>query len=119
MSKLGFIGLGIMGEPMAAHLIKAGHEVFLSTRSQIPADLLTGKAVACASAQEVAEKADIIFMMLPDTPDVAKVLFGEKGVSAGLKSKGKGKPSLRICAGLALYSYTSNTADKKPSKLWS
>ena len=89
MSKLGFIGLGIMGAPMAAHLIKAGHEVFLSTRSQIPADLLTGKAKACASAQEVAEKADIIFMMLPDTPDVAKVLFGEKGVSAGLTSKGK------------------------------
>ena len=91
MSKLGFIGLGIMGAPMAAHLVKAGHEVFLSTRSQVPADLLTGKAQACASAQEVAEKADIIFMMLPDTPDVAKVLFGEKGVSAGLKSKGKGK----------------------------
>ena len=88
MSKLGFIGLGIMGAPMAAHLIKAGHEVFLSTRSKVPADLLTGKAVACSSSQEVAEKADIIFMMLPDTPDVAKVLFGEKGVSAGL-SKGK------------------------------
>ncbi len=91
MSKLGFIGLGIMGAPMAGHLIKAGHEVFLSTRSKVPADLLTGQAVACASAQEVAEKADIIFMMLPDTPDVQKVLFGDKGVAAGLKDKGKGK----------------------------
>ncbi|MDI1275445.1 2-hydroxy-3-oxopropionate reductase [Polaromonas sp.] len=91
MSKLGFIGLGIMGAPMAAHLIKAGHEVFLTTRSKVPADLLTGQAVACASAQEVAEKADIIFMMLPDTPDVQKVLFGDKGVAAGLKGKGKGK----------------------------
>ncbi|MDP2035329.1 MAG: 2-hydroxy-3-oxopropionate reductase [Polaromonas sp.] len=91
MSKLGFIGLGIMGAPMAAHLVKAGHEVFLSTRSKVPADLLTGKAVACASAQEVAEKADIIFMMLPDTPDVAKVLFGDQGVAAGLKSNAKGK----------------------------
>jgi len=91
MSKLGFIGLGIMGAPMAAHLIKAGHEVFLATRSKVPADLLTGQAVACASAQEVAEKADIIFMMLPDTPDVQKVLFGDKGVAAGLKYKGKGK----------------------------
>ncbi|WP_431097003.1 2-hydroxy-3-oxopropionate reductase [Polaromonas aquatica] len=91
MSKLGFIGLGIMGAPMAGHLIKAGHEVFLATRSKVPADLLTGKAVACASAQEVAEKADIIFMMLPDTPDVQKVLFGDKGVAAGLKSSGKGK----------------------------
>ncbi len=91
MSKLGFIGLGIMGAPMAAHLIKAGHEVFLATRSKVPAELLTGQAVACASAQEVAEKADIIFMMLPDTPDVAKVLFGDQGVAAGLKNKGKGK----------------------------
>jgi len=91
MSKLGFIGLGIMGVPMAAHLVKAGHEVFLATRSKVPADLLTGQAVACASAQEVAENADIIFMMLPDTPDVQKVLFGDKGVAAGLKGRGKGK----------------------------
>jgi 2-hydroxy-3-oxopropionate reductase len=92
MSKLGFIGLGIMGAPMAAHLIKAGHDVFLNTRSKVPADLLTGKGVACASAKEVAEKADIIFLMLPDTPDVAAVLFGDNGVAAGLlDAKGKGK----------------------------
>ena len=84
MSKLGFIGLGIMGAPMAAHLIKAGHEVFLSTRSKVPAELLVEKAQACTSAQDVAQKADIIFMMLPDTPDVAKVLFGENGVAQGL-----------------------------------
>jgi 2-hydroxy-3-oxopropionate reductase len=84
MSKLGFIGLGIMGAPMAAHLVQAGHEVFLTSRSRVPAELLTGHAVACASAQEVAEKADIIFMMLPDTPDVEKVLFGDKGVACGL-----------------------------------
>ena len=88
MSKLGFIGLGIMGAPMAAHLVNAGHEVFLNTRSQVPASLLVGKAVACATAEEVAQKADIIFMMLPDTPDVAQVLFGVGGVAAGL---GKGK----------------------------
>jgi 2-hydroxy-3-oxopropionate reductase len=92
MSKLGFIGLGIMGAPMAAHLIKAGHDVFLNTRSQVPTDLLTGKGVACVSAKEVAEKADIIFLMLPDTPDVATVLFGDNGVAAGLAdAKGKGK----------------------------
>jgi len=88
MSKLGFIGLGIMGAPMAAHLIATGHEVFLNTRSQVPADLLTGQATACNSAREVAEKADIIFLMLPDTPDVAKVLFGDEGVASGL-SQGK------------------------------
>jgi 2-hydroxy-3-oxopropionate reductase len=84
MSKLGFIGLGIMGAPMAAHLIKAGHEVFLSTRSKVPAQLLVDKAQACTSAKEVAQKADIIFMMLPDTPDVASVLFGDNGVASGL-----------------------------------
>ncbi len=89
MSKLGFIGLGIMGAPMAGHLIKAGHEVFLQTRSTVPAELLSlGKAQACATAAEVASKADIVFLMLPDTPDVAKVLFGENGVAEGL-SKGK------------------------------
>ena len=86
--KLGFVGLGIMGAPMAAHLIKAGHDVFLNTRSKIPADLLGDKAHACKSAKEVAQKADIIFMMLPDTPDVAKVLFGDAGVAQGL-SQGK------------------------------
>ena len=84
MHKLGFIGLGIMGKPMAAHLIKAGHEVFLTTLSQVPAELTAAGGVACASAQEVTQRADIIFLMLPDTPDVAKVLFGDNGVAAGL-----------------------------------
>jgi 2-hydroxy-3-oxopropionate reductase len=88
MSKLGFIGLGIMGAPMAAHLIKAGHEVFLNTRSKVPTELLTDKAKACGTIREVVEQADIIFMMLPDTPDVAKVLFGENGVASAL-TKGK------------------------------
>lgn len=88
MSQLGFIGLGIMGTPMAAHLIKAGHTLFVHTRSKVPADLLSAGATACASATEVAQHADIIFMMLPDTPDVEKVLFGDKGVCAVL-SKGK------------------------------
>jgi 2-hydroxy-3-oxopropionate reductase len=86
--KIGFIGLGIMGAPMAAHLIAAGHEVFLTSRSHVPAALLIGKAVACQTIQDVASKADIIFMMLPDTPDVAKVLFGEGGL-ASAKLEGK------------------------------
>ena len=84
MSKLGFIGLGIMGKPMAAHLIKAGHEVFLTTLSQVPAELTAAGGVACASAQEVTQRANIIFLMLPDTPDVANVLFGDQGVASGL-----------------------------------
>ena len=84
-----FVGIGIgIGIGRAAHLIAAGHEVFLHTRSEVPAELLTGQASACASSQEVAQKADIIFLMLPDTPDVAKVLFGDEGVASGL-SQGK------------------------------
>jgi 2-hydroxy-3-oxopropionate reductase len=86
MSKLGFIGLGIMGTPMAAHLIKAGHELFLTTLGPVPAGLTAAGGVACASAQEVAQRADIVFLMLPDTPDVAKVLFGDNGVASGLST---------------------------------
>jgi len=85
MSKLGFIGLGIMGTPMAAHLIKAGHKVFATTLGPVPAELTAAGANACSSAQEVTQNADIIFLMLPDTPDVNKVLFGENGVASGLK----------------------------------
>jgi 2-hydroxy-3-oxopropionate reductase len=86
--KLGFIGLGIMGGPMAGHLLAAGNEVFINTRSKVPDYLASTKAIQCGSPQEVAEKADIIFAMLPDTPDVEKVLFGDKGIALGL-SKGK------------------------------
>jgi 2-hydroxy-3-oxopropionate reductase len=86
--KLGFIGLGIMGGPMAGHLVNAGHQVFINTRSKLPEALAASSAVQCTSPQEVASKADIIFTMVPDTPDVEKVLFGEQGVASGL-SKGK------------------------------
>lgn len=86
--KIGFIGLGIMGAPMAGHLVAAGHEVFINTRSKIPEELANSAAIACSSPAEVASKADIIITMVPDTPDVDKVLFGENGVASGL-SKGK------------------------------
>jgi 2-hydroxy-3-oxopropionate reductase len=85
-SKLGFIGLGIMGAPMAGHLAKAGHQLFVHTRSKARSEV--EGATACKSGKEVAEKADVIFVMVPDTPDVETVLFGENGVAAGL-SKGK------------------------------
>ena len=86
--KLGFVGLGIMGTPMAGHLIDAGHEVFINTRSKVPEGLASSSAVQCSSPQEVASKADIIFTMVPDTPDVEKVLFGDNGIASGL-TKGK------------------------------
>jgi 2-hydroxy-3-oxopropionate reductase len=85
---LGFIGLGIMGAPMCGHLINAGHQLFVTTRSKVPEAIASTNAVVCKSAKEVAEKADIIFTMVPDTPDVEKVLFGENGIASGL-SKGK------------------------------
>jgi len=86
--KLGFVGLGIMGAPMAGQLVKAGHEVFVYTRSKVAPEIAQSSAIQCTSAAEVAQKADIIFTMVPDTPDVEKVLFGENGVASGL-SKGK------------------------------
>jgi len=82
--KIGFIGLGIMGRPMAGHLIDGGHEVHLFTRSGVPGELTGKGGRACTTATEVARAADIVITMVPDTPDVAKVLFGEDGVAAGL-----------------------------------
>ncbi len=82
--KLGFIGLGIMGAPMAGQLRAAGHDLFVNTRSKVPAALTDAGAVACKTPAEVARQADVVFTMLPDTPDVELVLFGTGGVAAGL-----------------------------------
>ncbi|HMN75590.1 MAG TPA: 2-hydroxy-3-oxopropionate reductase [Burkholderiaceae bacterium] len=86
--RLGFIGLGIMGAPMAGHLAKAGHRLFVATRSKVPAEIAASGATVCKNAKAVAEQADIVFTMVPDTPDVQAVLFGAAGVAAGL-TKGK------------------------------
>jgi 2-hydroxy-3-oxopropionate reductase len=86
--KLGFIGLGIMGTPMAGHLIKAGHQLFVYTVGKIAPEIAESGATICTNAKGVAERADIVFIMVPDTPDVAAVLFDAEGVAAGL-SKGK------------------------------
>jgi 2-hydroxy-3-oxopropionate reductase len=88
MANLGFIGLGIMGRPMAGHLQAAGNQMFLYTRSKIPQELLDKGGVACRSSREVAEKSEIIFLMVSDTPDVEQVLFGKNCVAEGL-SPGK------------------------------
>src|ERR1700751_528400 len=101
MANVGFIGLGIMGVPMALNLQKGGHQLFLHSRSGVKEKaLLDGGGTECASPAEVARKAEFIITMLPNTPDVEMVLFGEKGVAAGLTtatdasegaSGGKGK----------------------------
>jgi len=88
MSKVGFIGLGIMGRPMAGHLQKGGHELFVYARRKPPRELLDGGATACDSGKEVAEKSEIVITMVPDTPDVEQVLFGANGVAQGLTAGG-------------------------------
>lgn len=84
MSKIGFVGLGIMGAPMAGHLIKAGHEVFLYSRTSVPAVLRDAGGKACANGAEVARNADIIITMVPDTPHVRAALFDADGIAQGL-----------------------------------
>jgi 2-hydroxy-3-oxopropionate reductase len=89
MTHIGFIGTGIMGRHMAAHLQAGGHQLSLYRhRSEPPAELLAGGAIVCASRRELAQQSEVIITMVPDTPDVAEVLFGEQGVVEGL-SPGK------------------------------
>ncbi|WP_281718927.1 2-hydroxy-3-oxopropionate reductase [Pandoraea apista] len=87
MSKIGFIGVGIMGAPMAAHLLAQGHSLFVYKRNgRLPAALEGGNVELCASPCEVAIRSDVIITMLPDTPDVEAVLFGKDGVQYGLSA---------------------------------
>ena len=86
MANIGFIGLGIMGTPMAGHLLAAGHALFVFTRSKAPATLIGAGATLCADGAEVARRADIIFLMVPDTPHVEDALFKSNGVAAGLSA---------------------------------
>jgi 2-hydroxy-3-oxopropionate reductase len=88
--KIGFIGLGIMGTPMALHLVDAGHQLYVHTHGKLPEAITASTAQACAHAAEVTGHADVIFTMVPDTPDVEAVLFGENGVAAGLKASASG-----------------------------
>jgi 2-hydroxy-3-oxopropionate reductase len=84
MADIGFIGLGIMGSPMAGQLIKGGHRVHLCSRRGAPQGLVDAGGIPCASPKEVAQKSEVVITMLPDTPDVEAVLFGENGVARGL-----------------------------------
>ena len=84
--KIGFIGLGIMGAPMAGHLVKAGHDVFVFTRGKMPESIAESRATKCLNARGVAERADIIILMVPDTPNVAEALFGADGIASGLSA---------------------------------
>src|SRR3954465_9565475 len=88
MIDIGFIGLGTMGRPMAGHLLAAGHRVLLHDVGPVAPELIAGGGVVCNSSKEVAEEADAVIIMVPDTPHVEAVLFGKDGVAGGI-SKGK------------------------------
>jgi 2-hydroxy-3-oxopropionate reductase len=81
---IGFIGIGIMGRPMALNLLRGGHALHLHSRSGVPPDLVAAGGKACAGAREVAARSEVVVTMLPDTSDVEQVLFGAAGVAEGL-----------------------------------
>src|SRR5437868_11943120 len=85
---VGFIGLGIMGTPMAANLVSAGHSLQVFDLRPVPASLTEKGVGSCGSGREVAERSDVIITMVPGTPHVEAVLFGKSGVAEGL-SRGK------------------------------
>ena len=88
MANIGFIGLGIMGAPMAINLCKGGHTLYTYTRGETPRSVQEAGVIACTNGAEVARQTDIIITMVPDTPHVEDALFSDTGVAAGL-SEGK------------------------------
>ena len=83
--KIGFIGLGIMGRPMALNLHAAKHELVVPERASLTDDIRKVAEVV-PDAKTVASKAEVVILMVPDTPDVETVLFGPNGAAEGLKS---------------------------------
>lgn len=84
--KIGFVGLGVMGRPMAGHLAEMGHKLFANNHGKnLPDDLSARGAERIDSLKELASKSDIVITMLPDTPDVGSILFGDAGIAAGLR----------------------------------
>ena len=86
--KIGFVGLGIMGHPMALNLIKGGHELYVFGKRRLPEDVRAAAAGVCDTLAEIAARAEVVILMVPDTPDVESVLFGPAGIAEGL-SPGK------------------------------
>src|ERR1700726_2914771 len=84
--KIGFVGLGIMGHPMALNLIKGGHELIVYGKRRLPAEIREAGATVCDTLKAIAERAEIVILMVPDTPDVKSVLFDPGGIAEGLSS---------------------------------
>lgn len=111
--KIGFVGLGIMGRPMAGHLQAAGHRLaVVKNRSPVPQELVDRGAEVCRLAREVAACSDVIILMLPDTPDVERVLFGPNGVAEGL-SAGKVVVDMSSIDPIATRSFAARIKDLK------
>jgi 2-hydroxy-3-oxopropionate reductase len=86
MERIGFIGLGAMGKPMAQNLMKAGYSIHVLTRTRSKIDdLLVAGALWCDTPKEIAERSDVVITMLPDTPDVEQVVAGKNGVFDGVR----------------------------------
>ncbi|MAU22876.1 MAG: 2-hydroxy-3-oxopropionate reductase [Martelella sp.] len=109
--KIGFIGLGLMGRPMAAHLIDAGHELFINRVKRVSEFLVEKGATACDTPKAVAEAAEIIITIVPDTPDVEVVLFGENGVDDGL-AEGKMVIDMSSISPVETKSFAEKIAEK-------
>jgi 2-hydroxy-3-oxopropionate reductase len=84
--KIGFVGLGIMGHPMALNLIKGGHKLFVFGKRRLPTDVRAAGATVCETLKEIAERSEIVIMIVPDTPDVKSVLFDPGGIAEGLSA---------------------------------
>ncbi|MFQ5618744.1 MAG: 2-hydroxy-3-oxopropionate reductase [Rhodospirillales bacterium] len=112
MAKVGFIGLGIMGRPMAGHLQAAGHELHVVRhRSPVPPEIVENGANVCASAGEVAGNAEVIILMVPDTPDVDDALFGPDGVAEGLAA-GKIVVDMSSISPIATKAFAAKVGDR-------
>jgi len=77
--KIGFVGLGIMGHPMAINLIKGGHKLFVFGKRRLPTDVREAGATVCDTLKAIAVRSEVIIVMVPDTPDVSSVLFDPDG----------------------------------------
>ncbi|MEP7277433.1 MAG: 2-hydroxy-3-oxopropionate reductase [Bacteroidota bacterium] len=106
MERIGFIGLGIMGRPMAQHLIKAGYPLAVLEKNKAAAELVLLGAQSFASGKAVAEHADIVITMLPDSPEVEEVVLGKEGVAEGLRRGGLLVDMSSIAPGTAKKIYT-------------
>jgi 2-hydroxy-3-oxopropionate reductase len=110
-TKIGFIGLGIMGRPMAGHLLDAGYELRLHDLVPPAKELLDKGGIVCSSSRQVAESSDIIILMLPNTPDVEAVLFHKDGVADGL-APGKIVVDMSSISPIATRTFAAKIAEK-------